>query len=137
MADDLTGRDSVVVIGTDPSDVELRTVEFRYGKRADVATGRAAGDRGTGRTYLGSDWAFVGRAKVNPDDPVPNLFGLVGANSAFSGKTDATPHFQVAGDGMVTDVNLVAPVGDYVLYDITIESDDPDAANQPTVTVAS
>lgn len=136
-ADYLTGKDGAVSIDTGGTPLVLSIIEFRYRETSDVARGRAAGDRGTGRTHLATDWELNVRARIVAAGTTPGLLRR-GADVAFLAQTDGavTPAVKIAGTGMNDETVLAVPAGDYVEYTMRVVCNAPDGASLPVLTFA-
>lgn len=135
-ADYLTGKDGAVSIDSGPP-VVLSIIEFRYRETSDVARGRAAGDRGTGRTHLATDWELNVRCRTTAAATTPNLLRR-GADVAFVAKTDGagSPAVTITGSGMNDETVLAVPAGDYVEFTMRIVCDSVAGADLPTLVPA-
>lgn len=136
-ADYLTGKDGAVSIDTGGTPIVLSIMEFRYRETSDVARGRAAGDRGTGRTHLATDWELTTRCRIVAAGTTPNLIRR-GADVAFLAQTEAgaTPALKIAGSGMNDETSVAVPAGDYVEFTLRIVCNQPDGASLPVLTFA-
>src|SRR5687767_8207576 len=130
-ADDrLSGAEGIATIDTGGTPIILDITEWNYREIYEHLKGRTAGNRGTGRTHLGTDFELNIIARTRDTGATPNFFRRNAANShvAFEVKTDnaATPAVKVAGNGMITEADIVTPVGDFITYRMKIQSDDSD-----------
>jgi hypothetical protein len=134
MAKYLTGKDGVVTIGAGPVTVKVKKWEYR--PKVETKASRAAGDGAMGRTPINKDWeALVTVIFVSTATPI-DLDTYLGAEVAFTLKTDGTPKIQVAGTGLVTEAFLGSPEDDDVTLDLKFECASADVADFPTTTVA-
>jgi len=107
--------------------------EWSAEETAKTAEGSAAGDIGTHRTFLRTDWKasakFVCADGDTPTGPFTDL--RAGLPVAFAGQVDAGVGVWSA-TGIITRVGLASPIDDLVTVDVEMESSDGSA--QPTFT---